>query len=246
MSYNSFALCYDRLTDNVNYAGYARRVHILLKAFCPQALSIAEIACGTASLGLELESLGYDVAGVDLSEEMLFEAQRKIIAKGSGIILQKQDMRELLLAKKYDAAVCSLDALNHLPRFEDVKMAFLAVRRNLRRGGLFIFDMNTPFKHREILVDNTFVYEKSGIYAVWQNVYRERDCSVGITLDLFFEGKDGYTRHRESFCEVAYPKRQVCQALKSCGFEVLGCYDELKEAPPTSRTERILYCCRRI
>lgn len=246
MSYNAFALCYDSLTKNVNYAGYARRIHTLLKAFCPETVTVLDIACGTASLGLELEGLGYDVTGCDISEEMLFAARQKIIRRGSGIVLQKQDMRELLLAKKYDSAVCTLDALNHLPCFDDIKKTLLSVRRSLNRGGIFVFDMNTPFKHREILCDNTFVYEKSGIYAVWQNKYRERDCSVGITLDLFFGGDDGYKRCRESFRELAYPKNQVLSAIKACGFEVMGIYDELKEAPPTSRTERILYCCRRI
>lgn len=245
MSYSAFADCYDLLTDNVNYKGYARRVHAMIRLFNPDCVSIAEIACGTASLSIELEKLGYDVTGTDLSEEMLLQAERKIITEGSGIVLFRQDMRELSLAKKFDAAVCSLDALNHLPCFEDVKKTFSSVKKHLVKGGLFIFDMNTPYKHRRILKDNTFFYDKGEVYAVWQNEFRESDCSVKIDLDLFFKKNDGFERHHESFRETAYPKGRILSALKSCGFETLAMFDELKTAPPTAVTQRIMYVCRR-
>ncbi len=246
MSYGVFAEFYDRLTANVNYPGYARRVDFLIRRFLPSAKSVAELACGTANLGFELERLGYGVIGVDISKPMLDQAEKKISERGSNISLFQQDIRALRLENQVDAAVCSLDALNHLGGLGDIKKAFLSVRNSLNNGGLFIFDMNTPYKHEKILGDNTFVYELPEVYTVWKNEYRPEDISVGITLDFFVKTENGFDRHTESFCERAYKKEIITSALSSCGFETLGTYDELKSCSPSPRTERILYIARRV
>ena len=245
MSYGAFAEFYDRLTGNVNYAAYARRIDMLIKHFRPGSKSLVELACGTMSLGLELAAHGYYVLGLDISEDMLKCAVEKIGRRDNCDVL-RQDMREFSLPHPADVFVCSLDGLNHLDSINDVKRTFCAVRENIKSDGLFIFDMNTPYKHREILGDNTFVYELPEVYCVWQNEYRERDCSVGITLDIFAKREGGYERSTETFRERAYPKNEVFKALKSCGFAAVAEFDELKSCKPTPHTERILYVARRV
>ena len=245
MSYGAFAEFYDRLTGNVNYAAYARRVNALIKQFRPLSRSIVELACGTLSLGLKLSDLGYNVLGLDLSEDMLKRAVCKT-GRRENCDVVRQDMREFKLPHPADVFVCSLDGLNHLDGIGDVKRTFRAVRENISTDGLFIFDMNTPYKHRAVLGDNTFVYELTGLYCVWQNEYRECDSSVKITLDIFAEREGGYERSTETFRERAYPKSEVLRALRECGFEAVAEFDELKNCPPTPHTERILYVARRV
>lgn len=245
MSYGAFAEFYDRLTGNVNYAAYARRIDRLIRQFRPDSKSIVELACGTMSLGLELRALNYFVLGLDISEDMLKCAVEKIGGRDNCDVL-RQDMREFKLPHPADVFVCSLDGLNHLDSIGDVKRTFHAVRENIKSGGLFIFDMNTPYKHRKVLGDNTFVYELPEVYCVWQNEYRERDCSVGITLDIFAKRESGYERSTETFRERAYPKSEVLSALNNCGFEAVAEFDELKSCKPVPRTERILYVARRV
>ena len=245
MSYRGFAEFYDRLTSNVNYAAYARRLDRLVKRFRPESKSIVELACGTMSLGLKLYELGYLVLGTDLSESMLSCAEEKIARNGFDIDICRQDMRALRLPRPADVFVCSLDGLNHLDGIADIKKTFNAVRKNLEPGGLFIFDMNTPYKHREVLGYNTFVYELPGVCCVWQNEFDGDDCSVGIKLDIFSDEGGVYRRITEEFREKAYPKKVILSTLRECGFETLATYDELKSCRPTSRTERILYVAGR-
>lgn len=245
MSYGAFAGFYDRLTGNVNYAAYARRIDALIKRFRPESRSIVELACGTMSLGIELAAHDYSVLGLDISGDMIKRADEKISRCKYDAKVLRQDMREFSLPRPADVFVCSLDGLNHLGGMDDIVKTFKAVRKNLGNGGLFIFDMNTPYKHREVLGDNTFVYELPGLYCVWQNEYRERDCSVGITLNIFAERAGVYERCTEKFRERAYPKSEILRALRACGFETLAEFDELKSCAPTPRTERILYVARR-
>lgn len=248
MSYGAFAEYYDLLTSNVNYPGYARRINSLIKQYRPGADSIIELACGTASLGIELSKLGYSVYGVDISPDMIFLAEKRRTDLGleNCLNLWIQDMRDMSLSVRADVVVCSLDALNHLDCLSDIAKTFCSVRRHLKKDGLFIFDMNTPYKHKNILGCNTFVYDLPQVYAVWQNEYRESDCSVGITLVFFAKHGDVYKRDSESFRERAYSQKTIIKALRSCGFELTGLFDELKKSAPTSRTERILYISRRI
>lgn len=244
MSYGVFASYYDALTKNVNYAGYARRVDKLLRQYGITGGTVLDVACGTASLSIELFMLGYSVAGVDISEDMINAAlDKKEIHDNinSGIQLFSQDMRYFSLPLCADAAVCSLDALNHLDSIEDIKKCFLSVRKHLCDGGIFIFDMNTPYKHEHILGDNTFVYDVPEVYAVWQNSFSPEDYTVDMTLDLFANKNGVYERHNENIREKAYRRSVILSALSSCGFEPLDMFDELKNRAPRYDTERILY-----
>ena len=246
MSYDGgFAGSYDRLTKNVNYRAYADRIDTLIKRYRPGSRCIVELGCGTMSLGIKLYELGYAVSGVDLSDSMLKRAGEKIARRGINIEIFRQDMRMLKLPRPADVFVCSLDGLNHLASLEDVRKTFNSVRHALSPDGLFIFDMNTPYKHRSILGDNTFVYELPGIYCVWQNEFSEADCSVGITIDIFKKNDNGYERSTEKFRERAYPEKDILNALEASGLSPVAQFDELKSSRPTSRTERILYVARR-
>ncbi len=249
MSYGAFASYYDLLTSNVNYAGYARRVDGILSGFGLKDCTILDAACGTLGLGIELSELGYDIIGTDLSRDMISAACDKLALKrlNGRFKLAVTDMRCLPASEfKADAAVCSLDALNHLKSLEDVEKAFRSIHGCLGKNGAFIFDMNTPYKHRCVLGDNTFVYDLPKVYAVWQNSFRESDCSVGITLDFFEKTASGYRRYTEKFRERAYPQSAVISALHRSGFKTVAVFDELKSCAPNPHTERILYVARRI
>lgn len=246
MSYSSIAEFYDLLTSNVNYAGYAKRVNRIINSYRSKSHSIVELACGTLSLGLELAEMGYKVVGIDKSEKMLCHAEQKCASRGFSIPLYNLDITDFSIPFKGEVFICSLDGLNHLDGMGCVASAFRAIKRNIKRGGLLIFDMNTPYKHRDVLGCNSFIFELPGIYCGWQNEFRESDCSVKISLDIFAEKKDGYKRFNECFREYAYTEKAIKNSLKASGFEVLGTFDELKSSSPGPRTERILYAARSI
>jgi len=114
------------------------------------------------------------------------------------------------------------------------------------KGGLFLFDVNTVYKHRHVLAQNTFVYDVEGVYCVWQNEYSSEDDSVGIELDLFFENEDGsYDRGYECFREIALPQEKLVEMLNSAGFDVLEVYEYLTHDEPTENSEKLMFVARK-
>ena len=113
----------------------------------------------------------------------------------------------------------------------------------MAENGIFIFDVNTVYKHNAVLADNTFVFDKENYFLCWDNELLE-DNRVRILLDLFvFNGKN-YDRFSEEFTETAYSTEELCSALKPY-FDVLGIYDDLTRNLSESKSERLYFVCRR-
>ena len=206
-----------------------------------------DLACGTGTLTEEMAKRGYDMIGVDYSEGMLGQAMEKKIEQQLPIQYVCQDMRELELYSTVDATICTLDSLNHLPGFEDVETVFRKVLEFTEPGGVFLFDMNTLYKHRELLGSQVYVYETDEVYCVWENALCEDDCTVEITLDLFqLCCEDGrYRRTQEQITERAYVPEQVTASLEKIGFHVLGVYHADTEEPLRPDSERMIVIARK-
>lgn len=108
------------------------------------------------------------------------------------------------------------------------KIAF-AVAENLRPGGLFLFDVNTVYKHRQVLAGQTFVFDEEDYYLVWDNEALD-DTAVRVLIDLFCYNGESYDRLSDSFIERAHTHRQLTAALSE--FEILGRYAELTTDAP--------------
>lgn len=238
--YGDFAEVYDELTQNVPYEEIAEYyAKILGQANVNRLL---DIGCGTGNLTARLRKIGFDVVGLDGSSEMLSEA----MAKAPEIFWVCQDMTELDLGEEFDAVISTLDSLNHLESKKEIEQCFRRVNENLKPGGAFVFDVNTVYKHREILADNTFVYDADGAYCVWLNEYSEEDNGVSIDLDIFFEQEDGsYIRGGESFREIAIGEDKLKEMLEKCGFEVVNIYEYLTFDKPCETSEKLLIFARK-
>lgn len=241
MGYEAFAGYYDFLTKNIDYKELAEYYDGLNVKFGGKRGIMLDLACGTGSLSVVLRDMGYDVIGTDISPEMLSIAVTK---SHEGIEYLCQDMTELDLYGTIDGTICSLDSINHLEDIDDVKSAFAKVSLFSNPGALFMFDVNTLYKHEIILGDNTFVYDTEEVYCVWQNEY----CGNGITdiyLD-FFEKKDGvYYRYSDDFTETAYKREDIEKLLIETGFELLACYEYLTENEPAEDSEKLTFIARK-
>lgn len=243
--YNKFANVYDRLTYNVEYQKRAKYIHTLLSRYgVSNSACVLDLACGTGEMTAELAKLGYDMIGVDASPAMLSQAQNRMYDENLHFLLLCQDMTELDLYGTVDAAVCTLDSLNHLDSAASVKKAIANVGLFMNPGGIFIFDVNTVYKHRCVLGNNTFVYDCNDVYCVWQNSLNPDD-SVDISLDIFESDDDGaYIRTEESFKERAYPLSDISEWLLQAEFEVLNIYDEMTDKPINDKTQRAVFTAR--
>lgn len=240
--YGEFAEVYDLLTFNVPYDEIADYYTEILSKCGVDGGLLLDMGCGTGSLTKRLAGRGYNIIGQDASTEMLTIASEK----SSDIMWICQNMEETELAEEADAIISTLDSINHLDSRNAVLKCFWSAANNLRRGGAFVFDVNTVFKHREVLGNNTFVYDVDGVYCVWQNTFDPRDNGVDIELDLFFENEDGtYSRGGESFREIAFSEGELRQMLKNAGFEVLNVWEYPTFNAPDEKSEKLLFAARK-
>ncbi len=248
MSYQAFASCYDRLTRNISYAAMAERLNQIIKTNKDKCELVLDVACGTGSLAWALAGLGYEVIGVDCSPDMLALAQGKAAAEPPTIIpplFLCQDMCELDLYGTVDVAVCTLDSLNHLENYESLRKALARTALFMEPGGLFIFDVNTEYKHRHVLADNTFVYELKDVLCVWRNALDAKSGRIDIGLDFFTRQRDGrYLREHEDFSEWIYTPAQIKKALSAAQLTLLEVQGEDGNAPKPD-AQRHLYITRK-
>ncbi len=243
-SYDVFSQFYDSLTDNVDYKKRAEFFRTLLIRYgVKDSATILDMGCGTGKFTCEMSKFGYDMIGTDISPEMLCEARNNMYDNEVNILLLCQSMEELDLYGTVDCAVSTLDSINHLNSADSVKKAFYNAGLFMNPDGMFIFDINTVYKHREILGNNTFVYDTDEVFCVWQNTLNN-DNSVDISLDFFEPDGDAYYRSSQEFTEKAYEIDDIKNWLYEAEFEVLDIFDDISLNPIKNDTQRAVIAAR--
>lgn len=245
-SYSRFAQYYDLLTINIDYKARAKYFDEIVDKFGGKKGVLLDLGCGTGSLTECFCKLGYDCLGIDISQEMLTVALDKKIDNDLPIQYLHQDMRKLKLFGGLDVTVCALDALNHLSSLDDILKTFKSVSKFTNPDGFFIFDMNTIYKHKNILSDNTFVYDMDEVYCVWQNTYKTKKNEVLIELDFFERRGDVYCRYEESFSEYAYKTEEIDRLLIESGFKIEAHYNYDSFDEPDKKSEKIIFVARKV
>ncbi len=257
-SYGVFADYYDALTQNVNYAARAAAIHQLITVYTSEKLVACEndrgllldLACGTGSFSEEMAKLGWEVIGVDGSDDMLMQAYEKRAESPlvGAVQYLRQDMRKLDLYGTVSVTLCMLDSINHLPAATDVRQVFSRVGLFTNPGGLFLFDVNTAYKHCNVLKDQCFVYDLPDCFCVWQNQLADKapHYPVQIRLDFFARQQNQtYRRMSEVFTEQIYPHEMLQAYLAESGFSLLNVLDGDSFDAPTETSQRLLYIARK-
>ena len=168
MAYNEFAYFYDEFNGAADYDALYEHIQNELNAHGIRDGILADLGCGTGELTLMLTQAGYDMIGIDQSEEMLCVVRDKAEQLGlSGkLLLLRQDLLKLDLYGTIRGAVSTFDTFNHIP---DLDTAIANAGFFMEKGGVFLFDMNTPYKHKNVLGENTFTFEEEDACCVWKN-----------------------------------------------------------------------------
>ncbi len=243
-SYNTFAYFYDALTQNVEYETRSNYIYSFFNVNNIKSGTVLDLACGTGSMSLPFMEKGYNIVGIDCSEQMLEIASNKFSQKGNDFSLLKAEMQNFRLESRIDACICCLDSINHLNNISDVQKTFENVYASLKENGLFVFDVNTVYKHNNILSDNTFVFDEEDFYLVWDNE-TVNDRAVRILLDIFVYNGSSYDRFSEEFKETAYTVDELIKLLINSGFKDINVYDELSLNAPKENSDRIYFVCKR-
>ena len=198
--YGALAPVYDKLNGDVNYTAWADFFEKTFDHFLPRRPDLVlDLGCGTGAMTVELARRGYDMTGLDLSPEMLSEAYMRADDAGkSGILFLEGDISDFELYGTVGAVVSCLDVINHLTEPEDVKRCFSLVHNYLDPDGLFLFDVNTPYKFRNIYADNDYVLEEDGAVCVWSNRLSADGKLCDFRLSVFERQRDGRYIRRNS------------------------------------------------
>ena len=244
--YEALAEFYDVLNPDVDYAKWADFIDGIIKKQGETETNIVlDLACGTGSMSVELARRGYEVIGVDLSPEMLMEAQNKAFSEGLNILFLNQNMCDIDLYGTVDACVCCLDSLNYLTNEDDLKRCLALVNNFMNDRGLFIFDVNTPHKFKNVYGNNAYILENDQVLCAWQNTFDEETGICDFDLSFFVETDDGtYERFDEVQKERMYTDEQLKSMLKDASFEVLGVYSDYTCKEQSEKDERWYYVCR--
>ncbi len=240
-SYKYFASYYDILTSNIPYLKRGEYFNAIINRNGKHDGILLDLACGTGSLSEVMATLGYDVIGVDSSYEMLSEAMNKRYESGHDIMYLCQDMTEIDLYGTIDICICALDSINHVCDTKAVQTIFNKVSLFLHPEGLFIFDVNTTYKHNEILANNTFIYDYDEVYCVWQNTLADNNI-IDINLDLFCKNDDeSYTKLTEQFSERAYTHEEILRFINNTNLKLVDFYADDTFDKPNETSQRIIY-----
>jgi ubiquinone/menaquinone biosynthesis C-methylase UbiE len=246
-NYNIFSHFYDIFTYDVDYKKRTDYLLSLFNRFDKTPTLILDFACGTGNFSVEFAKRDIEVIGVDISEDMLCEAQAKNLKLKRPVMYLCQRGCELDLYGTVDGAVSCLDSLNHITDFEELKNTFKKLSLFLEKDRLFIFDMNTVYKHREVLAESSYRVKRKGVECLWSN--RILDDSVTVEITLSFTYKTGLFKKEtvtETFCERAYTEEEITELLKSSGFELLATFGENTFLPPKADSQRNIYVARKV
>ncbi|MCL2187916.1 MAG: class I SAM-dependent methyltransferase [Defluviitaleaceae bacterium] len=239
--YKNFSAVYDLfMTRDIPYDAWAAYIHNLLGKTDEPVL---DLGCGTGNLTLRLAALGHDMIGVDASEDMLAVAQDKMYETDFRVLWLAQDMRKLDLYGTVSAAVCTCDALNYLLTDEDIQEVFRRVRLFLRAGGVFIFDMNTEYKYKEVMGARTFGGMEADVEYVWENEYNAA-AQINEYRVSFRVGGNDPVEFDELHKQRAYNFNDVQKWLTKAGFKDVQMRDNYSDTVVKNDTVRVVFICK--
>jgi len=243
--YDNFASVYDLLMRDADYEGRTEYLLKLFEKYGTAPTLLLDVACGTGGFSNLFAQKGIEVIGVDMSEEMLMTAGENAAELDVDVLYLCQKAEELDLFGTVDGAICCLDSVNHITDKKELQRSFDKISLFLEPQKLFIFDVNTEYKHEKVLADNLFVMDEEDVYCVWQNSYNKEKKITDITLDFFIKDGDVYERSGEEFSERVYDFAELTQMIEKSGMSVVAIFDDMTENPVCDTTERAIFVCRK-
>lgn len=244
-AYGKFAQVYDLFMDNIDYDSWTDYVEKHLQDQGIRDGLVLELGCGTGTVTGLLAQKGYDMIGVDNSEEMLAEAMKKKMETGQDILYLLQDMQEFELYGTVRAVVSVCDSLNYITDREELLQVFRLVNNYLDPGGVFLFDMNTVHKYRDILGETTIAENRNEGSFIWENSYDPENGLNIYQLAVFLPREDGlYEKCEELHCQKAYEQEEIEGLLAESGMELLAVYDAYTMEPVREDSERLFFVVR--
>lgn len=252
-AYEIFSHVYDTFMEDVPYDAWCRQLHRKMLQYGIDSGLVLDLGCGTGQMTRRFRDLGYDMIGADRSADMLEIAMEQEYrnpsqgiqenpAAAGRILYLNQDMRAFELYGTVRAVISVCDCMNYVTDPKDLLQVFRLVNNYLDPGGIVLFDMNTPYKYRQIIGNATIAENREHESFIWENHF---DPAAGINqydVTFFIEEEEGwYRRYEEQHIQRAYETAEVEALLTRAGLAVREVLDAEGLKPVTAETQRILY-----
>ena len=273
-AYGDFAYVYDELMDSTPYEQWCERVVSLIRTYGisrPQQRCgkegkpdislqmpiteedmltsernlVVDLGCGTGTLTELMYQKGFDMIGIDCSEDMLNVAIEKSGKTGHEILYLLQDMRELELYSTVGTVVSVCDSLNYILEEEELLDTFRLVNTYLFPGGIFIFDFNTVYKYEQVIGDATIAENREDCSFIWENYYHPTEEINEYDLTVFIQEEgEHFRKFTETHYQRGYTVEQMTTLLEEAGMKVLLVKDSDTEGSVTETTQRVYMVAR--
>ncbi len=242
-AYTGFAYVYDEYMDNIPYDEWEEYlVELIKEKGIDKDNTVIDLGCGTGTVTRMLDKEGYNCIGIDLSEDMLSIASDKTYDSGQQIIYSCQDMRDFEVPYETDAFISIGDSMNYITANDDLCDVFKCVKKGLKQGGVFIFDLKTIHFFKDILADNTYAENREDSAFIWDNYYDEESSNNEYELAVFVRNEDGtFDRFEEEHYQHGFTLEEVSDAVKKAGLKIRNVYDAFSHNAPDDNSERLYY-----
>ncbi|MEC2076488.1 class I SAM-dependent DNA methyltransferase [Metabacillus fastidiosus] len=243
MIYKGFASIYDYLMDDAPYDLWQSYIEEIISTYRNSGKKILDIGCGTGEIAIRLAKQGFEVTGVDLSEEMLAVANAKAAENNVKLFLLEQDMRSLEgFEQAFDTAIICCDSLNYLETEEDIKRTFKAVSDHLVENGLLIFDVHSLYKINHIFANATFTDQDEEVSYIWNSYLADEPNSIEHDLTFFVKEGHLYERYDEVHYQRTFKEEQYVRWLEDANFKVVQINADFSvQSKPNEQSERIFF-----
>ena len=244
-AYSEFAKVYDEFMEETPYEAWKVFIDDMMQKYQVTPRIVCDLGCGTGRMCSLFAKGAAEVIGIDISEEMLMDARENAAVNGQNILYLMQDMKDFELYGTVDLIYSCCDSINYLLEEEALLSTFKWVNNYLEPGGLFIFDINTPYKYEKILGTQTFADQTEDAAYIWENYYDSETHINEFVVTFFIKAEeDKYERTEEYHYQRAYDIDHIKSLLEEVGLEWIGVYDNYTHQPGHEKTERATFVAR--
>jgi SAM-dependent methyltransferase len=247
VNFDDYAMYYNLLYEDKNYKEEANYIKKLIKNEQPQGLYILDLGCGTGKHDQIFVEEGFNVTGVDLSNQMISIAKRNEV---ENLRFIHGDARTVKIDKKYDVVVALFHVMSYQVTNEDVASVFKTAAIHLKKGGIFIFDC---WYGPAVLTDRPTIRIKRlenksiKLIRISEPEMNSKDNTVDVFFDVFIMDKSmgvhKELREKHTMRYLFYPEIELF-ALNS-GFEITRFEEWLTSKLPDYNSWNVVFCCRK-